>query len=49
MVMVLESCLAVSEQGVQVGTKRGRCVVAHPYHLGAARKEVQDQVAEGGV
>ena len=42
------------EQGIQEGTKyaplrdprvedqRGRCVVAYPYHLGAARQEVQD-------
>ena len=27
----------------------GRCVVTYPYHLGAARQEVQDPVAEGGV
>ena len=51
----------VGEQGVQEGTKytplrgpsvedqRGRRVVAYPYHLGAARQEVQDPVAEGGV
>ena len=59
--MVLESCLAVSEQGVQEGTEhaplrgpcvehqRGGCVITYPYHLGAARQEVQDPVAEGGV
>ena len=51
----------VGEQGVQEGTKhtplrspnvedqRGICVVAYPYHLGAARQEVQDPIAEGGV
>ena len=51
----------VGEQGVQEGTKhtplrgphvedqRGRCVVTYSYHLGAARQEVQDPVAEGGV
>jgi hypothetical protein len=51
----------MSEQGVQQGTKhaplrgprvvdqRGRCVVPYPYHLGAARQEVQDPIAEGGV
>ena len=49
------------EQGVQEGTKhaplrgpcvedqRGRSVVAYPYHLGIARHEIQDPVAEGGV
>ena len=59
LMMILESCL--DEQGVQVGTKhaplrgprvedqRGRCAIAYPYHLGAARQEVQDPVAEGGV
>jgi hypothetical protein len=51
----------VDDQGVQEGTKhaplrgpsvedrRGRYVAAYPYHLGAARQEVQDPVAEGGV
>ena len=51
----------MSEQGVQEGSEhallrvpnvedqRGRCVVTYPYHLGAARQEVQDPVAEGGV
>jgi hypothetical protein len=51
----------VGEQGVREGTKqatlrgfcvedqRGRCVGAYPYHLGAARQEVQDPVAERGV
>ena len=46
----------MSEQGVQEGTEhapledqRGGCVVTYPYHLGAARQEVQDPVAEGGV
>ena len=29
--------------------QRNRCVVAYPYHLGVARQEVQDPVAEGGV
>ena len=52
---------AVGEQGVQEGTKYtplrgpnvenqcGRHVVACPSHLGVARQEVQDPVAEGGV
>ena len=51
----------VGEQGIKKGTKytplrgpsvkdqRGRRVVAYSYHLGAARQEVQDPVAEGGV
>ena len=51
----------MSEQGVQEGTEhaplRGSCVedqhggwvVTYPYHLGAARQEVQDPFAEGGV
>ena len=51
----------VGEQGVQEQTEHaplrgpsvkdqcGRCVVAYPYHLGAAHQEVQDPVAEGGV
>ena len=51
----------VSEQGLQEGTKytplrgpsvedqRGRRVVAYSYHLGVARQEVQDPVAEEGV
>ena len=51
----------MSEQGVQEGTKlallrgprvedkHGGCVVTYPYHLGAARQEVQDPAAEGGV
>jgi hypothetical protein len=29
--------------------QRGGCVVTYPYHLGAARQEVQDSVAEGAV
>ena len=49
------------EQGVQEGAEHAplrcprveehhcRCVVTYPYHLGAARQEVQDPVAEGGV
>ena len=49
----------VGEQGVQEGTKHTRLmgpsvedqcsrrVVIYPYHLGAARQEVQDPVAEG--
>ena len=53
--MVLESCLGV-QKGVQEGTKytplrgpsvedkRGRRVVAYPYHVGAARQEVKDPV-----
>ena len=51
----------MGEQRVQEGTKqapmrgprvedqRGRCVAPYPHHLGAARQEVQDPVAEGGV
>ena len=51
----------MGEQGVQEGTKHtplrgpsvedqhGRPVVAYPYHLGAARQEVQDPASEGGV
>ena len=42
----------MSEQGVggaRVEDHLGRCVVAYPYHLGAARQEVQDPFAEGGV
>ena len=51
----------VGEEGVQERTKhgplrgpsvedqRGRCVVTYPHHLEAARQEVQDPVAEGGV
>jgi hypothetical protein len=50
----------MGEQGVQEGTEHapltgpcvedqhGRSVVAYPYHLGVARQEVQDPVAEGG-
>jgi hypothetical protein len=52
--------IVVGEQGVQEGTKHaplsghciegqhGRCVVAYPHHLGAARQEV-NPFAEGGV
>ena len=51
----------MGEQGIQEGTKytplrgpsvkdqRGRRVVAYSYHLWAARQEVQDPVAEGGI
>ena len=51
----------MNEQGVQEGTEyaplrglcvedqRGGCVVTYPYHLGMARQEVQNPVAEGGV
>ena len=47
----------MGEQVVEEGTKHaprvddqhGRCVVAYPYHLGAALKEVQDTVTEEGV
>ena len=51
----------MSEQGVQERTEyaslrgprvedqHGGCVVTYPYHLGVARQEVQDPVAEGGV
>ena len=58
---VLPGSAVMREQGVQEGTEhaplrgprvedqRGRCVVIYPYHLGAARQEVQDPVAEGGI
>ena len=37
-------------RGPSVEDQRGRhVVVAYLYHLGAARQEVQDPVAEGGV
>ena len=51
----------VGKQGIQEGTKYtplrgpsvkdqpGRRVVAYSYHLGTARQEVQDPVAEGGL
>uniref|UniRef100_A0A8C7FCB0 beta-ketoacyl-[acyl-carrier-protein] synthase I n=1 Tax=Oncorhynchus kisutch TaxID=8019 RepID=A0A8C7FCB0_ONCKI len=51
----------VGEQGVQEGTEqaplgsssvedqRGRCVATYPHHLGVARQEVQNPVAEGGI
>ena len=60
-VVVVFGHTVMGERGVQEGTKythlrgpsvedqRGRRVVAYPYHLGAARKEVQDPVAQGGV
>jgi hypothetical protein len=56
LMMVLESCNS-GEQGVQesplrgplVESQRGGCVVTYPYHLEAARQEVQDPLAEGGV
>ena len=52
---------AMGEQGIQEGAKHpplrsprvegqsGRGVIAYPHHLGAARPEVQDPVAKGGV
>ena len=58
---VVPGCAVMSEQGVQEGTEhaplggssvedqRGRCVATYAHHLGAARQEVQDPVAEGGV
>ena len=58
---VVPGRVVMSEQGVQEGTEhaplrgprvedqRGACVVTYPYHLGAARQEVQDPAAEGGV
>ena len=33
----------------RVEDQSGGCVVTYPYHLGAARQEVQDPVTEGGV
>jgi hypothetical protein len=51
----------MSEQGVQEGAEHvplrgprvedqpGGCVVTYPCHLWAARQEVQDPVAEGGI
>ena len=53
--------VVVGEQGVQEGTEHaplrgssvedqcGRCVATYPHHLAAARQEVQDPVAVGGV
>ena len=56
-VRVVPGRAVMSEQGVQDSTEhahlvedqRGECVVTYPYHLGAARQEVQEPVAEGGV
>ena len=60
-IRVVPGHAVMSEQGVQEGTENaplrdpcvedqhGGCVVTYPYHLGAARQEVQDPVAEGGV
>jgi hypothetical protein len=54
---VMAGRAVMSEQGVQEGTEHaplkgprvedqhGGRVVTYPYHLGAARKEVQDQVS----
>ena len=51
----------MNEQGLQEGTEHaplrgphvenhhGECVVTYPHQLGAARQEVHDPVAEGGV
>ena len=36
-------------RGPRVEDQRGRCVVTYPYHLGAARQEVQDPVAKRSV
>ena len=36
-------------RGPSVEGQRGGCVGIYPHHLGAARQEVQDPVAEGGV
>ena len=36
-------------RGPSVEDQRGRCVVAYSYHLGVARQEIHDPVAEGGV
>ena len=61
MMMVMRDHAVLGEQGVQEGTEhaplrdssvedqRGRCGATYPHHLGAARQEVQDPVAEGGV
>ena len=35
--------------GPSVEDQRGEAVVSYPHHLGAARQEVQDTVAQGGV
>ena len=55
---VVPGSAVMSEQGVQEGTEHaslrgscvedqcGGCVVTYPYHLGAARQEVQDPDAE---
>ena len=56
---VMPGHAVMGEQGVQEGTEhaplrgpcvddqRDRCVVIYPYHLGAARQEVVDPVAQG--
>ena len=36
-------------RGPCVKDQRGGCVATYLYHLGVARQEVQDPVAEGGV
>jgi hypothetical protein len=42
--------LSTHSRGVLVlRVQRGGFVVAYPHHLGAARQEVQDPVADGGV
>ena len=35
--------------GPSVEDQRGGDVVTYPHHLGAARQEIQDPVAQGGV
>ena len=41
--------LSTRPRGLRIEDQHGRCVVPYPYHLGAARLDVQDPVAEGGV
>ena len=41
--------LAAPLWGPSVEDQQGEDVVSYPHHLGAARQEVQDPVAQGGV
>ena len=36
-------------RGSSVEDQRGRCVATYLHHLGVARQEVQDLIAQGGV
>jgi hypothetical protein len=46
---VQEESEHTSLRGPCVEDQRGECIVTYPHHLGAARQEVQDPVAEGDV